>query len=153
GVSGLTTRLDSFSSTVLQNSGRARLRPGLRPRTARTEPTPLKIAKVISSPMATPGDPGETGMWNDPQLSRRELLSRSGSGFGLLALADLLAAGGATKADDAPSRAANPYAVRPAHHTPRARRCIFLYMPGGPSQVDLFDPKPRLKEKNGQPLP
>src|SRR5438552_507676 len=92
-------------------------------------------------------------MWTDLQLSRRELLSRSGSGFGLLALADLLAAGGATKAADAPSRAANPYAVRPPHHTPRARRCIFLYMPGGPSQVDLFDPKPRLKEKNGQPLP
>ena len=43
-----------------------------------------------------------------------------------------------------PNRAANPYAVRAPHHAARAKRCIFLYMPGGPSHVDLFDPKPRL---------
>jgi hypothetical protein len=92
-------------------------------------------------------------MWTDPQVSRRELLSRAGTGFGLLALADLLAAGETANAADAPDRAANPYGVRPPHHAPRARRCIFLYMPGGPSHVDLFDPKPRLNEKNGQPLP
>src|SRR6185369_12954026 len=65
--------------------------------------------------------------------------------FGLLALADLLAA--------EESRAVNPYAVRRPHHAPRARRVIFLYMPGGPSHVDLFDPKPRLAADNGKPLP
>jgi len=92
-------------------------------------------------------------MGNQPRLSRRELLSRAGSGFGLLALADLLAAGGATTAGDGPDRATNPYAVRTPHHPPRAKRVIFLYMPGGPSHVDLFDPKPRLAKDNGKPLP
>ena len=68
-------------------------------------------------------------------LSRRQLLATAGTGFGLLALADLLAA------DD---RAANPYAVRAPHFPAKAKRVIFLYMPGGPSHDDLFDPKPRL---------
>ena len=52
-----------------------------------------------------------------------------------------------------PDRAANPYAVRRPHHAPRAKRVIFLFMPGGPSHVDLFDPKPRLAADNGKPLP
>jgi hypothetical protein len=76
--------------------------------------------------------------------SRRDLLAASGGGFGLLALADLLAA---------QEPAANPHAVRRPHHTPRAKRVTFLYMPGGPSHVDLFDPKPRLAADNGKPLP
>ncbi len=80
-------------------------------------------------------------------LSRRELLGRAGCGFGLLALADLLAA------EALPDRAAQPYAVRPPHHTPKAKRCIFLYMPGGPSHIDLFDPKPRVMKDTGKPLP
>ena len=79
-------------------------------------------------------------------LSRRQLLAFAGSGFGLLALADLLAA-------DEPDRATQPYAVRQPHHKPRAKRVIFLYMPGGPSHVDLFDPKPKLTADNGKPLP
>jgi hypothetical protein len=92
-------------------------------------------------------------MWTRQSLTRRELLSRSGCGFGLLALADLLATeAGATNAGEA-SRAVQPYAVRAPHHTPRAKRVIFLYMPGGPSHVDLFDPKPRLIQDNGKPLP
>ncbi|MFT5527016.1 MAG: hypothetical protein ACI9HK_004998 [Pirellulaceae bacterium] len=91
-------------------------------------------------------------MFNNTSLSRRELLSRAGTGFGALALADLLASESA--ADDAAAdRVTNPYAVRPAHHPPRAKRVIFLYMPGGPSHVDLLDPKPRLAKDNGQPLP
>ena len=85
-------------------------------------------------------------MLNSFPISRRDLLARSGCGFGLLALADMLAAG-------EPDRAAQPYAVRAPHHSPRAKRVIFLYMPGGPSHVDLFDPKPRLAEENGKPLP
>jgi len=79
-------------------------------------------------------------------LSRRDLLARTGCGFGLLALADLLAA-------NEPHRAAQAYAIRAPHHSPKAKRIIFLYMPGGPSHVDLFDPKPRLAAENGQPLP
>jgi hypothetical protein len=78
-------------------------------------------------------------------LSRRDLLASAGTGFGLLALADLLAAG--------EDRSASPYAVRPPHHPAKAKRVIFLYMPGGPSHVDTFDPKPRLATDNGKPLP
>src|SRR5438876_1040024 len=79
-------------------------------------------------------------------ISRRDLLGTAGTGFGLLALADLLAA-------QEPDRAANPYAVRKPHFAAKAKRVIFLYMPGGPSHVDLFDPKPRLASDNGKPLP
>jgi len=84
-------------------------------------------------------------------LSRRELLARGGCGFGLLALADLLA--GEARASTAVNRAVSPYAPQTPHHPPRAKRIIFLYMPGGPSHVDLLDPKPRLARENGKPLP
>src|SRR5437773_2500319 len=47
----------------------------------------------------------------------------------------------------------NPLASRPPHSPPRAKNCIFIFMEGGPSQMDLFDPKPKLNELNGQPLP
>jgi len=79
------------------------------------------------------------------------MLATAGTGFGLLALADLLAAEEA-KAPQR-DRAGNPYAIRAPHHRSRAKRVIFLYMPGGPSHVDLFDPKPRLATDNGKPLP
>src|SRR6185369_5123361 len=90
-----------------------------------------------------------------PFPSRRELLATAGSGFGLLALADLLAAeDGRAKPGRSPDdRAANPYAVRKPHFAAKAKRVIFLYMPGGPSHVDTFDPKPKLAEMNGKPLP
>ena len=84
--------------------------------------------------------------------SRREFLARAGNGFGLLALADLLAAE-SRGAEPELDRAAHPYAIRAPHHPAKAKRCIFLYMPGGPSHVDLFDPKPKLAAMNGQPLP
>jgi len=92
-------------------------------------------------------------LWTPRNYSRRQWLARSGAGFGLLALADLLAAEFPALAADDMDRAARPYAVRPPHHQARARRVIFLYMPGGPSHVDLFDPKPRLLQDNGKPLP
>jgi hypothetical protein len=82
-------------------------------------------------------------------LTRRQMLCRAGTGFGMLGLASLLA----EEATAAPDRNANPLASRPAHHVPRARRCIFLFMPGGPSQLDLFDPKPRVTHEHGKPLP
>jgi hypothetical protein len=95
----------------------------------------------------------ERSMWTQPYRSRREFLSEAGCGFGLLALADLLARSSPARAAESLDRAANPYAVREPHHAARARRCIFLYMPGGPSHIDLFDPKPRVTAQNGQPLP
>ena len=85
-------------------------------------------------------------------FSRRDFLARAGNGFGMLALADLLA-GQSQAGTSEPDRAAHPYAVRVPHHAATAKRCVFLYMPGGPSHVDLFDPKPKLAAMNGQPLP
>ncbi len=81
------------------------------------------------------------------------MLSRAGTGFGLLALTDLLAPEAPASSAVESDRAAHPYAVRAPQHAARAKRVIFLYMPGGPSHVDLFDPKPRLIEDNGKPLP
>lgn len=85
-------------------------------------------------------------------FSKREMLAHTGNGFGLLALADLLARDSLANGAD-PDRSANPFAVRQPHHIARAKRIIFLYMPGGPSHVDLLDPKPRLAVDNGKPLP
>jgi hypothetical protein len=83
-------------------------------------------------------------------LTRRELLQRSGMGLGWLGLADLLArnAPGATA-----EGATNPLAPKPPHFAPRAERVIHLFMNGGPSHVDTFDPKPILEKHHGQPLP
>jgi hypothetical protein len=80
--------------------------------------------------------------------SRRQLLQRTGAGFGSLALTALLA----DEARAAPS-ADHPLAPRTPHFKARAKRVIFLFMPGGPSQVDTFDPKPELTKRNGQPSP
>jgi Protein of unknown function (DUF1501) len=80
-------------------------------------------------------------------LNRRKMLSRVANGFGLIALQSLLA-------DEAEaSTAADPLSSRPPHHPAKAKRVIFLFMDGGPSQLDLFDPKPRLARDHGKPLP
>jgi Protein of unknown function (DUF1501) len=81
------------------------------------------------------------------QPNRREMLQRAGAGFGSLALAALLA-------DETRAAApANLLAPRKPHFEARAKRVIFLFMPGGPSQVDTFDPKPELTKRNGKPSP
>jgi hypothetical protein len=90
--------------------------------------------------------------WNarpDRPLSRRELLRRGGNGFAALALAGLLADESRAEAPDP----RNPLAPRPPHFPARAKRVIFLFMHGGPSQVDTFDPKPLLDRDHGKPLP
>jgi len=80
--------------------------------------------------------------------SRRAWLADAGHGFGGLVLASLLAA------DARPAAAAaNPLAPRPPHHAARAKSVIFLFMEGGPSHLDTFDPKPLLRELAGRPLP
>jgi hypothetical protein len=84
-----------------------------------------------------------------PFPSRRELLRCAGTGFGLLGLAGLLAEEQAVGAE--PGAGSLP--GRPPHHAARARRCIFLYMPGGPSHIDTFDSKPRVARQSGAPLP
>jgi hypothetical protein len=90
--------------------------------------------------------------WHVPAfLSRRDFLLKAGGGLGALALAMLLDRDGLLVADD--QQADNPMAPREPHHAPRARSVIFLFMEGGPSHVDTFDPKPELTRCNGRPLP
>src|SRR3984885_10765553 len=94
---------------------------------------------------AVTADPAATG---GGSFSRRALLQRAASGFGAVALSALLC-------DDAFANSASPadpLGARPPHFRARAKRVIFLYMDGGPSQVDTFDPKPRLDQENGQPF-
>jgi hypothetical protein len=84
------------------------------------------------------------------QVNRRAFLRHAGGGFGILALASLLdGAGLLTQAADT----TNPLAPKPPHFKGRARSVIFLFMSGGPSHVDLFDPKPDLIRLAGQPIP
>src|SRR4051794_41087533 len=85
-------------------------------------------------------------------LTRRELLRRGGMGFGLLGLAAVLADDGALAAD-APRAAGNPLAPRAPQFPARAKRVVHLFMNGGPSHVDTFDPKPVLEKYHGKPLP
>ena len=82
-------------------------------------------------------------------LTRREMLFKCANGFGGLALLALLAekSSGALAATTR-----NPLAPRPSHFPAKARSVIFLYMDGGPSQVDTFDPKPLLTKESGQPF-
>ncbi len=82
------------------------------------------------------------------QISRRAMLARCANGFGGVALAAMLA----DKSNGAAPAALNVLAQRPSHETPKARAVIFLYMDGGPSQVDTFDPKPRLTADDGKPF-
>jgi hypothetical protein len=83
--------------------------------------------------------------------SRRQWLSRMGTGFGTLGLASVLADSGLLGQNAAYGAAAtNPLAPRSPHFAPRAKRVIFLFMNGGPSHVDTFDPKPDLEKYAGQ---
>src|SRR5438034_11772924 len=87
-------------------------------------------------------------------MTRRAMLARCANGFGAVALLGLMSdkACGALVSGATPSRALNPLAPRAPHFIPKARNVIFLYMDGGPSQVDTFDPKPRLDKEHGQPF-
>ena len=82
-------------------------------------------------------------------MSRREWLLRSANGFGGLALLAMLSDAGLASAS---SRSADPLRVRPPHHPARVKSVIFLFMDGGPSQIDTFDPKPRLTREHLQPI-
>lgn len=81
-----------------------------------------------------------------PVRTRREFFTRAGSGLAGLALSSMLSEG-------APKSKADPMTPRDPHHKPTAKSVIFLFMEGGPSHIDLFDPKPKLNELNGQPMP
>jgi hypothetical protein len=89
--------------------------------------------------------------------TRRDFLARAGCGFGALALHSLLVDDGivpAGRADAAETaRKRNPLAGRPGQLAARAKSVIFLFMDGGPSHLDTFDPKPLVNEYAGKPLP
>lgn len=115
---------------------------------SKTERTPVSLVELDPSR-------GQRGSCPGPRraFDRRAFL-QSGIGFGSIALASLLAR------EDIPGSPAkettgrtSPLAPKPAHHTPTARSVIFLFMTGGPSQMETFDPKPILNELHGQPLP
>jgi hypothetical protein len=83
----------------------------------------------------------------DPVLDRRDFLRRCGTGLGGVALATLLGGGRGTAGEAA------AYLPGVPHFAPRARRVVHLFMNGGPSQVDTFDPKPELQRRHGQSIP
>src|SRR3954468_13559500 len=83
--------------------------------------------------------------------SRRDFLMHTGGGFGALAAAALLAEDGHAAAP--PAREPGPLDVKPPHFAARAKAVICLFMYGGVSQGDTFDPKPELARRDGQPMP
>ncbi len=87
---------------------------------------------------------------HEPAGSRREFLARAGGGFGALALQHLLQQ---DQAAAAPESSASLSAAQAGHYMSEAKSCIFLFMDGGPSHLDTFDPKPKVNEFAGQPLP
>ncbi len=88
---------------------------------------------------------------------RREILTSLGGAFGTLALRGLLgreaAAAETRRASPSAERLNDPSAVQSPHFAPRAKAVIFLFMYGGPSHIDLFDPKPVLAQWHGRPIP
>ena len=87
--------------------------------------------------------------------TRREMLWETGAGFTSVALTSLLSAdgffgGSQAAAAEAASKLANPLAPKPPHFPGKAKSVIFLFMYGGPSQVDTFDYKPKLFELDGK---
>src|SRR5688572_30876933 len=89
--------------------------------------------------------PGHHGWVN----TRREFFTSAGSGLAGIGLAHMLSQESLRAADAVD----DPLSPKQPHHAPLAKSVIWLFMEGGPSQIDLFDPKPKLKELDGQPLP
>ena len=84
-------------------------------------------------------------------VARRHFLTSTASGVGLAALASFFQEEGVLAVEQATS--SDPLALKATDFAPRAKRCICIFLEGGPSQMDLFDPKPKLNELNGQKLP
>ncbi len=86
--------------------------------------------------------------------TRRQFFANVGFSIGSLGLAALLSRGQAHAANAAPNpRATNPLAPLKGHHAPKAKQAVFLFMAGGPSHLDLFDEKTKLKELDGKVIP
>ena len=90
--------------------------------------------------------------------ARRHFFHQCRLGLGTMALGSLLAEDGVTSAERSatagvPAAANEPLIAKQPHFAPRAKSVIFLFMAGGPSQLELFDPKPKLQELDGQQIP
>ena len=87
--------------------------------------------------------------------ARRRFLIQGLEGAGLFALSSLLGQDGlrAQPSDASPPEGHDPNQPRPPHFPAKAKRIIYIYLEGGPSQMDLFDPKPELNRLHGEPLP
>jgi hypothetical protein len=85
--------------------------------------------------------------------TRREFLYTAASGIGGIALGSLLAQEGFAKQEPSLESITNPLAPKSPHFPGKAKACIFIFMAGAPSQIDLFDPKPELNKLDGKPLP
>ena len=94
------------------------------------------------------------GKYSKQPISRRAALSRIANGFGSVALTSMLHGKTADGADSKSNGEASihPLASRAPHFAPKAKRVIMLYMDGGPSQMDTFDPKPKLSADHGKPF-
>jgi len=97
------------------------------------------------------------GRYSSSPINRRQMLAHCANGFGAVAFSALAADWGhqpSWAAETAQSRARSSAtgALATLHHPPRARNVIFLYMDGGPAQMDTFDPKSLLNQENGQPF-
>jgi hypothetical protein len=112
----------------------------------------MKSQRIVSARSA--GAPGDLPRLTPCGRTRREFIWQAGGGFVGTALAYLLAQDGfINRALAAESSKASTLSSKPSHFAPKAKSCIFLFMYGGPSHVDLFDPKPELTKRNGQPMP
>lgn len=93
------------------------------------------------------------GNYRTAGQTRREILRNAACGFGAVALSSLMAdpnyAGLAPNDDEPPPNSLKP---RKSHFEGKVKRVVYLYMDGGPSQVDTFDPKPQLAKENGKPF-
>ncbi|WP_411846003.1 DUF1501 domain-containing protein [Roseibacillus persicicus] len=84
--------------------------------------------------------------------TRRQFFETCGIGLGKIALSSLMTRE-ALGATGAPNSASTPFLPQPTHFAPKAKRVIYLFMAGAPSQLDLFDYKPKLHELAGKPIP
>ncbi len=91
------------------------------------------------------------GRFHSRPTSRRAMLAQCANGFGALALS-ALCQDRAFGLEPAAGHGHSPFEVKPTHFPAKAKSVIFLFMDGGPSQVDTFDPKPRLTKEHGQPI-
>ena len=96
--------------------------------------------------------PYPCGRIQSPAVSRRQALKQGALGFGAVALGALLQDWGSAAPSASERADLTPFAPKSGQHAARAKNVIFLYMDGGISQVDSFDPKPRLDRENGKPF-